>query len=69
MEEIAQRRRIMQAERKALMLRKDDGKKSAAVYYAISTETWLESNWIMGKWFFLEADVEGSRGSCVQGIF
>jgi hypothetical protein len=39
----------MQAERKALMLRRDDGNKTAGVCYAISTETWLKSNWIMRK--------------------
>lgn len=49
MQEIAQRRRIMQAERKALMLRRDDGNKTAGVCYAITTETWLERNRIMGK--------------------
>lgn len=38
MKEIAQRRRVMQAERKALMLRRDDGNKAAGVYKDLAGE-------------------------------
>lgn len=58
----------MQAERKALMLRRDDGNKTAGVCYAISTDLAGEESDYGKVWPFLEAYMEGSKGSCVQGI-